>query len=382
MDAAPRSDIEPSIGTMLDERLLRRNSGPYSAVTTNDVAARLARLLNAAGLTEFRIEALARMPGGASKEQFWFELVTPAWRERMVLRMDPLEGIVETCRHREVEILSALHGHVPVAEIRFADCAGKHLGQPGIVTSFVSGVTKPPVAGGQVLTGIGTAFDATWRARLTPHFVSNLAAIHKLPWRAASLPHYQAPLDHPQQAALWQLNWWARVWREDAPHPYPLLTLAEHWMRANLPACTTPVLVHGDYRTSNFMFDAQTGAYTAVLDWELAHIGDFHEDLAYSMQALFAGAPVEGESLVSGLLPRAEFLARYTQATGHAVDERSLGFYEIFAAYKLAAMNLGTSPGIAKRRNNHQDVVLTYLSPVGHVFLSQLADALAREMQL
>ena len=376
---ASNEDLEPRIRDLLAAKLIRRTTGPYRTLTTAEATVKLERLLRAEGVTEFSLEAVARMPGGASKEQFWFDLVTAAGRERLVLRMDPLEGIVETCRFREAELVHALRDHVPVARIRFADPEGQHLGQPGIVTSFVRGLSKPPADQDAVVSGIGTSFSPAWRERLTPHFIDTLAAIHAFDWRHAGLQHFEAPVEHATQAALWQVNWWAKVWREDLIHAYPLLTLAERWMRERLPPCEDPVLLHGDYRTSNFMFDAETGAFTAVLDWELAHIGDFHEDLGWIVQKLFAGAAEGGESYVCGLVPREAFLRRYEAATGRHVDRKTLAFYEAFAAYKLAAMSLGTSVGLTNRSNNHQDVVLTFLSPAGHTFLHQLVDAIREE---
>jgi aminoglycoside phosphotransferase (APT) family kinase protein len=295
--------------------------------------------------------------------------------------MDPMESIVETCRFRESEVLRALKGHVPVAPMRFADGAGEHLGQPGIVTGFVRGVSKPPT-NDAVLSGVGTSFNKQWRDRLTPQYVENLAKIHAFDWRRADLPHFSAPTASPTQAALWQVNWWSKVWRDDFVHPYPLFTLTERWMRERLPVCEEPVLLHGDYRTSNFMFDAETGEFTAVLDWELAHIGDFHEDLGWIVQKLFAGPPVDGVTHICGLMPREEFLERYETATGRKINRKTLAFYEAFAAYKLAAMNIGTSVGLAHRQNNHQDVVLTFLVPTGHTFSHQLVDAIREEAAL
>jgi aminoglycoside phosphotransferase (APT) family kinase protein len=121
-------------------------------------------------------------------------------------------------------------------------------------------VTKPP-ASTSLVTGVGTSFNAEWRAHLVPQFIDNLVAVHAHPWRDAELPHFGAPEEYPRQAALWQVNWWARVWRDDMVDPYPLITLAELWMRDRLPevAAEDLVLLHGDFRTGNFMFDADSG---------------------------------------------------------------------------------------------------------------------------
>ncbi|HEY2206364.1 MAG TPA: phosphotransferase family protein, partial [Pseudonocardia sp.] len=208
-----------------------------------------------------------------------------------------------------------------------------------------------------------------------------LARIHAADWRAADLPHFGAPTAHPRHAALWQVNWWARVWRDDMIDPYPLVTLAEEWMRARLPE-TSPedlVLLHGDFRTGNFMFDPDSGRFTAVLDWELSHLGDFHEDLGWIVQRLFAGPVEDGQVLVCSLLTREELITRYEAATGRTVNRRTLAFYELLAAYKCTVMNIGTGYSAASRGHNHQDVLLSFLAPVAHTFLGDIARIIEQE---
>ena len=70
-------------------------------------------------------------------------------------------------------------------------------------------------------------------------------------------------------------------------HPEPVIDLACRRLRENLPISREIRLVHGDYRTGNFLYD-QNGI-TGILDWEMAHLGDPHEDLGWAMTPLFAG---------------------------------------------------------------------------------------------
>jgi aminoglycoside phosphotransferase (APT) family kinase protein len=374
-------DLEPRVAQVLDAKLRRRGDGPYLPKTAEQIVAALDTLVRAHGMTDAELSDVRRMAGGASKEQFSFRLRSGGGEpQRMVLRMDPPESIVETCRHREAELFALLAGTVPVPTTRFLDGDGIHLGQPGIVTGFIDGVTSPP-ASGTVVSGVGTAFTDEWRHKLVPGFVDNLALIHAQDWRSAELPHFQAPTAHSRQAALWQVNWWARVWRDDQVDPYPLVTLGERWMRERLPEVAPGdlVLLHADYRTGNFMFDPETGEFRAVLDWELAHIGDFHEDLGWIMQRLFAGPAEDGRTLACSLLERDELIRRYEEATSRAVNRRTLAFYEVLGAYKCAVMNLGTGYSAAIRGHNHQDVLLSFLAPVAHVFLTEMARIISEE---
>lgn len=372
-DHRERSDLEPRIAHVLERKQRLRARGAYRARSDAEVTAQLARLLSAHGLTGIDIARLSRMTGGASKEQFAFELRHDGSSDpqRLVLRMDPTQSIVETCRGREAQILAALADTVPVPPVRFVDADGEHLGQPGLVTGFVAGVTKPSDLARQSVSGIGTRFDS-WADRLAPQFVSNLARIHTFDWRTADLPYFTPPAPGTRQAALRQVNWWARVWADGVMEAVPVMALAERWLREHAPVCAKPVVVHADYRIGNFMFEEPSGRFTAVLDWEMAHIGDFHEDLAWSVQRLFGTWREDGEFLISGLLPRRQFLDAYTAATGLRIDPDVFRYYEVLNAYKCAAIDLASGVSAAADGGSHQDLLLSWLACAGAVFLSEI----------
>lgn len=377
VDPWARDDLEPRIAHVLARKLARRDSGPYAARSDEQVRAQLTRLYAARGLSEVRISALARMTGGASKEQFAFTLehAAGAAPERLVLRMDPWMGIVETCRGREAQLLAAYAGVVPVPPLHAVDADGEHLGQPGLVTRFVDGVTAPSDVAAKAVTGVGIRFEH-WTHKLAPQFVANLARIHGLDWRRRDLSYFDAPAPGTTQAALRQVNWWSRVWRDDLVEREPLVTLVERWLREHAPVCAHPVVVHGDYRIGNFMFTEPDGAFSAVLDWELAHLGDFHEDLAWSVQRLFGVPREDGELLISGLLPRDEFFAAYAEAAGVTIDLDTIRYYEILNAWKCIIINNATASRAALRGQSHQDLVLTWMPFGSAVFMDQLGELL------
>jgi len=366
-------DMEPRVREVLDRKLILRQMGPYAAKTDAEVEAMLHRAYESQGLTGIVISALDRMSGGASKEQFAFTLRHDGniEGERLVLRMDPLESIAQTCRGREGQVLQAINGTVPVPEVAFTDQDGEFLGQPGLITRFVKGVTKPTEVAAHGVSGIGLRFE-DWAARLGPQFIDNLVKIHQFDWRSADLSLYAAPAAGTRQAAMHQINWWSHVWRYDMLEAVPVVTLAERWLRENAPVTEHPVLVHADYRIGNFMFEEPSGQFTAVLDWELSHIGDFHEDLAWALQQLFGTYREDGVFLVSGLLPRDEFIAGYEAKSGNRVDPGTLRYFELLNAYKCAVLDLGAALRAAQHSNNHQDLVLTWLGSAGAVFLAQI----------
>ncbi len=377
-----RDDIEARIVHVLARKMGRRASGAYSARTEAQVTAQLEALFAHEGLRGVGISELARMTGGASKEQFAFTLCHDgaAQPERLVLRMDPWMGIVETCRGREAQLLQAFAGVVPVPPLRFVDADGDYLGQPALITQMVAGNTAPTDVVAKAVTGVGIRFEH-WIPKLAPQFVANLACIHAFDWRPAALSYFDAPAPGTRQAALRQVNWWARVWQQDCVEADPLVTMVERWLRENAPVCAQPVVVHGDYRIGNFMFVEPSGEFSAVLDWELAHIGDFHEDLAWSVQRLFGTPRADGELLISGLMPRNEFFARYSQATGIEIDLDTIRYYEILNAWKCIIINNGSGCRAALESQSHQDLVLTWMAFGSAVFMAQL-DELLRDARL
>ncbi len=369
-------DLEPAISAMLDRRAAAtRGAGPYVPQTTADIAGGLQRFIESQ-VPGARVENLRRMGGGASKEQFIFEVSRPNGATAgYVLRMDPLQTVVESDRRREFELLRALDGIVPVPRAAWLDADGTALGRPFTIMEFVAGVPKPSDVTSASVSGMQTVLGDHWRGRLAGPFLDNLAAIHAFDWRAADLPTFQVPDADPYQSARWQVNWWSRVWREDKVVSLPIMALTERWLLENLPACEEPVVVHADYRTGNYLFDEDTGEITAILDWELAHLGDFHEDLGGGLQRVFSTSE-DGTVYMTGLLPRDEFIGRYEQASGRTVNRETLRFYEVLRAYMSVAATLGTCPSAAAQGHNHQDVLLSWLAPCGYIFIAQLCDLL------
>ena len=109
-------------------------------------------------------------------------------------------------------------------------------------------------------------------------------------------------------------------------------------MASHAPAPVTPALIHGDFKANNVLVNG-TGAAT-VIDWEMAHLGDPVEDLAWTLLW------TTRFDLVEGMLPRAEYLTTYERASGRVVDPARLFFWELQALVKLAAIFLaGVRPG-------------------------------------
>ncbi|MCC6927321.1 MAG: phosphotransferase family protein [Novosphingobium sp.] len=119
----------------------------------------------------------------------------------------------------------------------------------------------------------------------------------------------------------------------------PILALALRWLEANVPPPTAPRLVHGDFRLGNLMFDQ--GRLTGVLDWELAHLGDWHEDLAFGCMTVWRFSRPDRPGY--GLTSIGELVAAYEAAGGERFDPERFRFWTIYRTFwwALGCLQMG-----------------------------------------
>src|SRR3546814_664553 len=126
---------------------------------------------------------------------------------------------------------------------------------------------------------------------------------------APRLPHFDGAEVGSNRSVIRLVNWWRRVWEEDREEDDPLVELAYQWLIKNAPPLDHVSIVHGDCRGGNFLFDEQTAQITGWLDWELALLGDRHQDLAWSMHNAYRHMSEDGkDELMSGFLPLNQYL--------------------------------------------------------------------------
>ncbi len=376
-----RFRTEAAIDRLLTRKLERRGGPGFTPLPLDTLASRIESLLQARIGSDFRVSDVRWLSGGASKLQVAFTL---DWnrpdigRERtpMVLRMEPAESIVETSRLREYQLIQAMTGTVPVPPVFWCDEDGEYLPYPSLIYGFAQGVTRPTGSADGV-SGLGTQMSPELRRQLAPQFVECLAKIHGFDFRAADLSAFEVPEAGTTQCALWGMDWWDRVWEEDADEEVPLMRLASGWLRRNPPRLDRPVIVHADYRVGNFLFTEHDSKISAWLDWELGRIGDRHQDLAWTTSAAFASLDTDGKTpLVCGLLPEAAFFESYERAANTRVDRRALNWYQIYNNYSLSVMLMATSARIARNGKTHQDVLLAWLMGIGATVLEHMRSQL------
>ena len=149
-----------------------------------------------------------------------------------------------------------------------------------------------------------------------------------------------------QNAALRNVALWEANIQRWALRPYPLAEWGIRWLKAHAPVAPRVAIVHGDYRTGNFL--EQAGHITAILDWELVHLGDPHEDLGWASLPMYRG----GSPYLCRLAEPEGFYARYAELSGVAVAMASVHYYQVFSLLKLAATHMAATRCFEDGRSN------------------------------
>lgn len=360
--------VEHETDDLLVNKLEHRADGPYKRSSLRELTDCVERFLShELGPRTFEVANPFWLAGGVNKIQMGFSLT---WqdphhgerREDMVVRLDPAESLNATSRAREFELLTSFRGIVPVPETFWVDRQGDWFPQPALIYEFVRGVTKPSTATTGEVSGLGTNFGDLLRANLAPQFMDHLAALHTFDHAQAEFTTMQRPRSGSTDAALWQLNRARRVWEEDRGEDLPLMEVAANWLERNLPELDASSVVHGDYRSGNFLYDEDSRQILAWLDWERAHIGDRHRDLAWTTNSTFGHYDSTGRTYyVCGLVPLDQFYADYEKASGLSVDEDRLLYYRILNQYQIIASTMATAYRVLRLGKSHQDVVMAQI---------------------
>lgn len=328
----------------------------------------------------YEVRDLRWLSGGASKIQMAFTLdfddpASGRTTTDLVVRMEPPEALNTTSRAREFQVIREMAAGIPVPRVYWVDEEATWFPEPALIYEFATGVTKPSNEDGRV-TGIGGTFGPRLRSLLAEQFVDHLAYIHTHDFRPENLPAFESPRLDTTDSALWQLNRARRVWEEDRGEDFPILEVAANWLARNLPVLDRASILHGDYRSGNFLFDEESGVITAWLDWERGYVGDRHRDLAWTIQPQIGSRDEHGRFLVSGLIPEDEFLEKYQERSGLTVDPARMHFYRILNSYQIVVSILGTAYRVVRLGKSHQDVLLAWMEGIVYSFVEELRIAL------
>ncbi|MEO0689237.1 MAG: phosphotransferase [Pseudomonadota bacterium] len=263
----------------------------------------LARVMARAGLSA--PEGLHRLTGGATMESWRFSCVG----QDFVLRRAPSLAFMEDRpfgHDVEAAIIRAAHAKgvtAPqvVAELEPEDGIGS-----GFVMQALPGTPNPK----QIL-------EMEDPSALLKEAARDLARTHSL--GREDLPKTVPVMDY--RAAIADL----KAQFEEAGGDRPIIALGLKWMEDNCPDPVEPVLIHGDYRMGNLL--AEDSKLTGVLDWELAHFGDRHEDLAFGCMAVWRFQRYDRPALGLGSLE--DYFAAYEAEAGVPVDRERFRYWLI-----------------------------------------------------
>ena len=276
-----------------------------------------------------------QFPGGHSNLTYLLR-----FREReLVLRRPPAGAKGIKHGHdmgREFRVLGALHRVWPKVPrpLAFSEENDSPLGIAFFVMERVRGVIL------RSASARGVTLDPPTMRRVCEAFVDNLVELHAIDVQRAQL----ADLGRPDGYVERQISGWTERWRKARTDGVPDLDRTAEYLATHVPPATAPTLVHNDYKLDNLVLDPDDlGRVRAVLDWEMATVGDPLSDLGMSLaywidadDAPELRALQVGHPLLPGNLTRAEIAARYAQKSGR--DVARLAYFRVLGLFKVAVI--------------------------------------------
>lgn len=298
--------------------------------------------LNAAALAEYlegRIEGAAggveveQFPGGHSNLTY---LVRIRGRE-FVLRRAPLGPVAPKAHDmaREYRVLRAVHPHFPEAPQPYHLCE-----DPDVLGSvfFLMERRRGIILRDRVPEKIAAAPDHP--RRISEAFIDCLSRLHAIDIASTGL----VALGKPEGFVLRQVRGWSERWNRAKTEDLPVMDDVIEWLATSTPPTGGACLVHNDYKLDNIMLGGVAGErIEAVLDWEMATVGEPLADLGLALcYWSWANAPevrtsgIPAISSQPGWFTRDELIERYAKKTGRDVSRAS--YFEVLGVFKLAVI--------------------------------------------
>jgi aminoglycoside phosphotransferase (APT) family kinase protein len=303
-----------------------------------------------------------RLSGGASLETWAFDIEAPQGRQELILRKRAGAFDPETSRSTTLAAEAALITAVAAAGAPAPPLVHLCDDADGLGEAHVTRRVPGETLGRRIVSD--ERFDAV-RGKLARQCGEVLARIHSVPPPAA------ANLKFADAAG--ELDRYETVYRTSGAER-PVLELAFQHLRKHLPEPRPAVLLHGDFRNGNIIFDPEKGV-AAVLDWEISHIGDPAEDLSWiCVNSWRFGRP---DRPVGGFGEYEDLLAGYEAAGGEPVPLSRLRYWQAIGSLKWGVMCLmmysswatGASPSVERpmigRRVSETEIDLINLLEAG-----------------
>ena len=293
----------------------------------------LAAFLDGAGLGSGPLE-ISPIGEGHSNVTF----VVGRGDEEFILRRPPRPPLPPSAHDvlREATVIGALAGRARVPGV-LAVCDDESvIGAPFFVMNRVEG---------EVITSeMPEALASGEECRRTAHeLIDALVELHGVDWQEAGLEGFGKPTGYLER----QLRRFTGLWEHNRTREIPAVEKVGAWLAGNMPQSGPATIVHGDYRLGNTIFAARAPArLEAILDWEMATIGDPLADLGYfATLYVEAGDPQGGLFELSavtrqpGFPTRAELIARYEEGSGRSMTD--ITWYQTLALWKATVFMEG-----------------------------------------
>ena len=297
---------------------------------------------------DLSVSHLLRIPGGASRETWmfkatWKDAAGARQAQEFILRKDPPASLLETSREAEYAFYSSFFGtSVPVPQMRWLEPDASVLGGPFFIMERIAGCDAAPT------TLMEPRFQPLHET-IARRMYEILGAIATFDWAPTDIAR-MTPAPTVGTAWSMQLDHWERIITDNELSPQPIARAGIRWLRANPPPPAQRVsVVHGDYRVGNFLFNTE-GEIHGVLDWEMAHLGDPIEDLAWSMNESWQWANRDGRP--GGIITVEEACRVWSEASGLEVDDHALHWWRVFCDVKCQGIWLTGAKSFEEGRSN------------------------------
>jgi aminoglycoside phosphotransferase (APT) family kinase protein len=271
--------------------------------------------------------------GGYSRESWridasWLNKNGEPTEQSMVLRLDPPSSLLDSNRTTEYAMYQAFWKvkGVPVPEPLFNEDDPCLLGKPFLVMSRLDGVAWP----GEIRK---PEYKDKWIGIASQMF-EILGLIAAQDYRNLGL---DVLMKVPSVEEVWkiQLDYWVKIILENHIGPLPVISAAIRQLRREPPPAPPKLsVVHGDYRIGNYLYSPQ--GIIGILDWELAHLGDPTEDLAWAFSGNWQFQLAPGK--IAGKLSQNEAIHIWENASGLRINRDALRWWMLFSHVKLYAM--------------------------------------------
>jgi aminoglycoside phosphotransferase (APT) family kinase protein len=284
-------------------------------------------LAQAKGEKDLRIVELSRLSGGTVQQNWRVEVESSAGAARWVLRTAEAMGVKDSLNaSQEHEVMKAAHAagvRMPAPLWCCADPAV--LGQNFFVMDFLDGMAEPHKL-------FGSLTSAEQGERIVEQVGEALGRMQAVKPGAGVLPFLKKPGKDVAKETVSYL----RAYLDSHELPHPAIEFGLRWLETNAPPANDIVLCHGDFRTGNYM--VKDGQLQGLLDWELAHWGDPHEDLGWLCQRFFRFGQVGLKA--GGMAGSAALYRGYERTSGRRIDPEVMAYWDIMANVKWAAVSL------------------------------------------